>query len=64
MPTREELLARMAELQALITSMKSVHRNTTRTKAQSPDKARKAKFKREAWVRAHLHTALNRYHRS
>lgn len=59
MPTREQLLARIAELEAAV---KPTHRSAKRK--QSPDKERKAQFTREAWVRAHLHTTLNRYHRS
>lgn len=61
MPTREQLLARIAELQ---TAAKPVHRSAKRIKKVNPEKARKAQFKREQWVRTHLHTSLNRYHRS
>lgn len=59
MPTREQLLARIAELEAA--TAKPAHRSPKRTKKLSPDKARKAQFKLDAWRRAHLHTTLNRY---
>jgi hypothetical protein len=60
-PTLAELQARIAALEE-----KLAHKPRRRSDAKAEKAARKAraaKFKLEAWRRAHSHTSINRYAR-
>ena len=69
--SREEMLARIAALEAQLVRPERVHR--TPNKASAADRAhnkrvkaettaRRKQFKIDAWRRAHRHTSLNRYY--
>jgi hypothetical protein len=65
-PTREELLAKIAELEALAAKPERVHRTRRKSDAKAAKdaaKARRKQFKLEAQKRARLHCSLNRYAR-
>lgn len=71
-----ELQTALATIAALSLKLETIERAEARNekRAASPrvtakrgkltdaEKARKAKFKLEAWKRNHLHSSLNRYH--
>lgn len=61
--TADEMKARIAELEGVLADPKRVraHRSASNKAAKDAAKARKARFKLEAWKRAHLHSTLNRY---
>lgn len=61
MQTLEELRARIAALEAQL-AHKPRRKSDIRAE-KAARKARAAKFKLEAWRRAHSHTSLNRYAR-
>lgn len=62
MPTLAELQARIAALEAQL-ALKPRKRRCDMRAEKTARKARAARFKLEAWRRAHLHTSINRYSR-
>jgi hypothetical protein len=66
-PTREELMAKIAQLEAIQAMKPKAARAlvaAANKAAKQAAKERKARFKLEAWKRAHLHWTSCRYSRS
>jgi hypothetical protein len=59
--TREQMIARIAELESGTPKARRAKIAAENREAKRNEKERKAKFKLEAWKRAHLHSSLNRY---